>query len=221
MKFTANMPVRTKTSEIRKHQLFRMNSNDRFSPPFSEMESITASTDIMRAFERGYIREVDDAERTNVPEKPFTSDMSRPEAFQYLQHLIAALQRTSEPRLLDLQSLPTIDEADAEQIFREIGEQNVSMGAQAEAIRLWTEIHCEYLVKRHTVSQWRNMWTQDLQYLADEYYSTFDGLNEEEQKLLLAAFEIADPEKSVLGWIAMMGPRDSSVYALARASSSS
>ena len=105
--------------------------------------------------------------------------------------------------------------------MREIGDTDTSQAAQANAIRLWTEIHCQYTVKRNAVSRWRDDWTRDLTRLVDQYYDAFGELTEEEQRLFLRAFEVANPEKPVRAWIASLGPQGSLAGALARASISS
>ena len=225
------IPIRPKAIEMlitipteaqrRKYLFFRTTCNKNFPLPFSEMASIQCTVEMMQNFENIYIREIESLENSDIPDNPFLTDASRDEAFTYARDRICALEIKYGPALVDLQSLPAVDEADADNIFREIHDQVASTEAKLEAGQLWNEIYFEYIIKRHSIQNVRSAWHSELEHLVREYDTAFSGLLEEEQKLFLTALDKANPEKSMLSWIAMCGPRTSSIYALAQLSLSS
>ena len=220
-KLTDYMKMYPTDEQMRKHHYVRTPRDDKFSPPFSEMTSISASVVMMQSFENIYLSYIDSLEKPNTPDKPFPTNASRTEAFIYAKNFILALENKHEPALIDLDMLPTVDEFDADTVFREIHEQIASEEAKHEAGRLWNEIYFEYVIKRNKVEHIRDAWHSELEHLVREHHTVFSGLVEEEQKVFLKALNDANSEKSVLSWIAMCGPRSSSIYALAQLSLSS
>ena len=206
----------------RKHLFFRTTCNDNFNPPFAEMPSIASSVTMMRNFETIYLHKFEHLETPNTAEKPFPSNTSRAEAFNYAKSRIAALQSHYSPALQDLESLPSVDDADADTVFSEIHEQKALEGAKFEAGQLWNEIYFEYVIKRRRIEAVRRAWYSEVEGLVREYHTALGTLLREEQKVFLEALGGARrPDQAMVNWIAMCGPRSSELYALAQLSLSS